>query len=58
MIDTVRQILAWTAWEMEVPKPYGPLHLGFTLVGFLLCALLAWKGPPSGLRGECLGRCD
>ena len=42
MIETIRQILALTAWEMEVPKPYGPLHLGFTLVGFTLCALLAW----------------
>lgn len=43
MIENIRQLLALTAWEMEVPKPYGPLHLGFTLVGFTLCALLAWK---------------
>ncbi len=32
-----------TAWRIETPRSYGPFHIIFTLVGFALCALIAWK---------------
>ncbi len=32
-----------TAWPMEKPPAYGAFHLSFTLIGFALSLLLAWK---------------
>ncbi len=30
-----------TGWMMTTPKAYGPLHLSFTVIGFVICFLLA-----------------
>lgn len=32
-----------TAWTMTPPPAYGPFHILYTLIGFALCALIAWK---------------
>lgn len=32
-----------TAWKIPTPKPYGTFHLSFTLIGFLVCGLLAYR---------------
>ncbi len=39
--DLIESMMAATAWEMEKPAAYGPFHLTFTLVGVILCILLA-----------------
>jgi len=31
------------AWTMERPPAYGPLHITYTLTGFFLCAVIAWR---------------
>ena len=31
------------AWPMTPPQAYGPFHLIFTISGFILCAVSAWK---------------
>ena len=41
-----------TAWEMEKPKPYGALHLIFTIVGFAVCAYAAWRLRRIGDKGN------
>lgn len=51
-LETIRDILSLTAWEMEVPKAYGPLHLSFMLIGFAVCGLLAWRLRNVGERGN------
>ena len=51
-LDAVHDFLSWTAWEMEVPKAYGAFHLCVMLVGFSLCALLAWRLRNLGERGN------
>ena len=51
-LEKLRDILALTAWEMETPKAYGPLHLSFMLIGFALCAFAAWKLRKLGDRGN------
>ena len=37
------KIIDATAWQVPAPRSYGPFHITFTLVGFFLCALIAWK---------------
>ena len=32
-----------TAWPMTPPPAYGPFHILYTLIGFALCGILAWK---------------
>jgi hypothetical protein len=43
VVETIRDVLSVTAWEMETPKAYGPLHLIFMIGGFFLCFFLAWQ---------------
>lgn len=51
-MDTfLRDLIEATAWEMEKPKPYGAFHLIFTVVGFALCVLLAWRLRGLGEKG-------
>ena len=33
----------WMSWPMETPPSYGAFHILFTLIGFTLCTLFAWK---------------
>lgn len=42
-IKALTSFLEITAWRMETPSAYGPLHLTFMIVGFALSAFLAWK---------------
>ncbi|MBQ8173855.1 MAG: YwaF family protein [Clostridia bacterium] len=51
-LETLRRLLAYTAWEMEVPKAYGPLHLSFMVIGFTLAFFLAWRLRNVGERGN------
>lgn len=37
------QFMAETAWRMTPPTPYGPFHLSYAIVGFILCVFLAKK---------------
>lgn len=48
----LRSLIEATAWEMEKPKAYGAFHLTFTLVGFALCVLLAWRLRNLGEKGS------
>ncbi|MBR7123208.1 MAG: YwaF family protein [Oscillospiraceae bacterium] len=36
-------LISATSWEMEVPKAYGTFHILFTVIGFAVCVLLAWR---------------
>lgn len=45
-------IISMTAWEMKTPKAYGPFHLLFMLIGFSVCAILAWKLRNVGEKGN------
>ncbi len=51
-VNTMTSFLEKTAWTMEKPKAYGLFHLCFMLVGFFLCAFLAWKLRKVGERGN------
>ena len=51
-IEMIKDFMMMTAWEMEKPKPYGALHLIFTVLGFALCAFAAWKLRRVGERGN------
>lgn len=42
-ITQLDQLIGATAWEMETPKAYSLFHILFVVVGFSLCAILAWK---------------
>lgn len=42
-VSWFEELIRSTAWTMEIPKSYGAFHLTFTLVGFAVCAFLAWK---------------
>lgn len=48
----LEQLIEQTAWPMEKPAAYGPFHLTFTLVGFAVCVLLAWRLRRLGERGN------
>lgn len=52
VIDTLTDVLALTAWEMEKPKAYGWFHILFMLIGFSLCFFLAWKLRKTGEKGN------
>ena len=43
IISGLESLIVATGWETAVPKSYGPLHLSFTIIGFLLCGIIAWK---------------
>ncbi len=45
-------IIEATAWGMEKPAAYGPFHLIWSVVGIILCVLLAWKLRKLGDRGN------
>lgn len=51
-IAAVRDLLAPTAWEIEVPAAYGPFHLTFMLLGFVFSGFAAWKLRKLGDRGN------
>ncbi len=56
--DWLAGLLQATAWPMTPPQAYGPFHLTFTLVGFALSLLLAWKLRNIGeKRGKILLLC-
>lgn len=42
-ISRLDQWFTATAWQIPAPKAYGPFHLSFTLIGFLVCGLLAYR---------------
>ena len=42
-ISLLDQWITATAWKIPTPKAYGPFHLSFTLIGFLVCGLLAYR---------------
>ena len=50
-MELLKNLILSTAWEMEKPPAYGTFHLTFTLVGFALCVLLAWRLRNLGERG-------
>ena len=52
MYSLLDRFMAWTAWEMTKPRPYGPFHLIFTIAGFAISAILAWKFRNVGKRGN------
>lgn len=39
----LEQFLRAISWTMTPPPAYGPFHIIYTLSGFFLCGLLAWK---------------
>ncbi len=39
--DMIESFMTLTAWEMEKPRAYGPFHLTCTLIGVILCILIA-----------------
>jgi hypothetical protein len=39
-LDTYFESMAWT---METPPSYGPFHILYTLIGFAVCGISAWK---------------
>lgn len=36
-------VISATGWTMDVPKAYGLFHVLFMVIGFSVCALLAWR---------------
>ncbi len=48
----LENLIRMTAWEMETPKPYGPFHLIWSVVGIALCILLAWRFRRLGAKGN------
>ena len=43
MLSTLDAFFESVAWPMERIPAYGPFHILYTLIGFALCAFLAWK---------------
>ena len=43
MIAALDTFFESIAWPMEVIPSYGPFHILYTLIGFALCGILAWK---------------
>lgn len=52
MDSAIRNFIEATAWEMIKPKPYGIFHLSFMIIGFALCALLAYRLKNIGEKGN------
>ena len=42
-MDMIQDLIASTAWRMEIPRAYGWLHLLVVLLGFPAAGILAWK---------------
>ena len=42
-IARLDQWVSATDWQISTPKAYGVFHLSFTLVGFFVCGLLAYR---------------
>jgi len=42
MREALIDLLNMTAWPMVEPEAYGTFHICFMLIGFEICALLAW----------------
>lgn len=42
-ISRLDRWISATAWQIPTPKAYGAFHLSFTLIGFLVCGLLAYR---------------
>lgn len=51
MMETLEKLMAATAWQMEPVKAYGPFHICFALLGFALCAFVAWRLRGLGEKG-------
>jgi len=43
MIQTLDSFFEAISWRMEPPPAYGAFHILYTLIGFALCAFVAWK---------------
>ena len=43
MIEALDAFIESTAWTMDPPKAYGAFHILYTLIGFALCGIIAWK---------------
>lgn len=43
MINAVDSFFESVSWSMEPPPSYGAFHILYTLIGFALCALIAWR---------------
>ena len=43
MFDILDAIFESMAWPMERIPSYGPFHILYTLLGFAVCGLTAWK---------------
>ena len=43
MVESLDIFFESIAWPMEPPKAYGLFHILFTLIGFVVCAFIAWK---------------
>jgi hypothetical protein len=41
--ELIYNLLAPTAWEMDIPKAYGLFHICVMVIGFSLCFFTAWK---------------
>lgn len=54
MYALLENFIAWTAWEMEKPRPYGMFHVTFTIVGLALSLYLAWRLRNVGKRGNII----
>lgn len=48
----LEKLIEATAWQMEKPKAYGTFHLLFMLIGFTICAIVAWKLRRVGEKGN------
>lgn len=43
IINWLESIIVATGCETAIPKSYGPFHLAFTIIGFLVCGFITWK---------------
>ena len=43
MVAVLDRFFESVAWPMEKIPAYGPFHILYTLIGFALCAFVAWK---------------
>lgn len=50
--EQLDRFIEFTSWAMEKPKPYGPFHIIFSVLGITVCLLLAWLLRKVGDRGN------
>lgn len=43
MVDALRSFFETISWPMTPPPCYGTFHILYTLIGFAVCAIVAWK---------------